>query len=320
MKEDFLLERVAWLYYIAKKTQREIASILGINRSKVSRLLKEGEEKGIVEHVVHLYNHQYYPEIEAKLLSLFKLRDCLVVPTLEEKGEDFFADVAAKYVERTIEEGDTVGVAWGLILKEVFSRFKTRKDLSTVTVVQLLGGLSAEGPELNLYDITRYFPGAKCLYLYAPAVVSSSETRRYLVSEPQIQAVFEAMTRVNKAFLGIGGVGPEATLLKVGFINAIQMGAIIEAGGVGDVVGRYFDIEGRPVKTEMDDRIIGISLNQLQNIPVRIGIALGRHKVKAIMGALRGKHINVLVTDYSTATEVLKLAEGELSASTRILF
>lgn len=67
MKEDFLLERVAWLYYIAKKTQREIASILGINRSKVSRLLKEGEEKGIVEHVVHLYNHQYFPEIEAKL-------------------------------------------------------------------------------------------------------------------------------------------------------------------------------------------------------------------------------------------------------------
>ena len=37
------------LYYLKNKTQMETAKILGISRSKVSRLLKEAKEKGYVQ-------------------------------------------------------------------------------------------------------------------------------------------------------------------------------------------------------------------------------------------------------------------------------
>lgn len=307
MKDDvFLLERVAWLYHVAKKTQQEIADMLNVSRSKVSRMLQEAERKGIVESRVKLRNHQYFPEMELELTSLFHLRDCLVIPTLEEDRVGFFADAAAQYVERIIEEGDILGVAWGWTLKEVFSRFKTEKDLSSITIVQLLGGLSSEGPEMNLYDITQYFPGAKRYYLYAPAIVSFPETKKYLVIEPQIHKVFEMMSRIDKAFLGVGDMSTEASLLKAGFVTAQQMNELIEAGAVGDVVGRYFDLEGRPVKTEMDERIIGITLEQLRNIPLRVGLALGERKIKALVGALRGGYINALITDYATALGVIK--------------
>lgn len=313
MREDvFLVERVAWLYYVAKKNQREIADLLGTSRSKISRLLKEAERRGVVEYRVHLHRHQYFPEIEMELASLFKLQECIIIPTVEEDRERFFADAAAQYVEKIIEAGDTIGVAWGLTLREVFSRFKTEKDLSSVTVVQLLGGLSAGEPKINPYDITRYFPGAHCFYLYAPAVVSRPETKCYLIEEPQIRVVFELMTRVNKAFLGVGDLSSDASLFKAGFVTIAQMNRLIESGGVGDVVGRYFDLAGRPVKTEMDDRIIGITLDQLRNIPVRVGIAFGERKVKPLVGALRGEYVNVLVTDYLTAVGVLKLAKTVL--------
>lgn len=302
----FLLERVAWLYHVTKKTQQEIANMLNISRSKVSRILQEAERKGIVESRVKLRNHQYYPEVELELTSLFQLHDCLVVPTLEEHRVDFFGDAAAQYIERIIEEGDILGVAWGWTLKEVFSRFKTGKDLSSVTIVQLLGGLSSEGPEMNIYDVTKYIPGAKYYYLYAPAIVSCPEARKYFMLEPQIQKVFEMMSKIDKAFLGVGDVGVEASLLKAGFVTAQQMNELVESGAVGDVVGRYFDLEGRPVKTEMDERIVGITLEQLRNIPLRVGLALGERKVKPLVGALRGGYINSLITDYATALGVIK--------------
>jgi len=309
MQNRFLIERVAWMYYKSKKNQMEIARILGLSRSKVSRLLTQAEKMGIVEARVNLKNKQYYPEVEQSLLKAFNLKDCFVIPSLPEMSDEFFSEVAAQYVESLLENEDFVGVAWGNTLKKVFSRLDDQRDFSSLTVVQLLGGLAAAEPSLNVYDIMKFFQNSRCVYLYAPAIVNCAETKKYLLREPQIRRVFEMMINVKKAFLGIGDISPHASLYKAGFLSNDQMDYLIEKGAVGDVVGRFFDLNGNPIEWEVNNRIIGITLEQLKNIPFRIGISYGMRKVKPIVGALKGKFVNILVTDYYTALEVSKIAQ-----------
>jgi lsr operon transcriptional repressor len=61
---------------------------------------------------------------------------------------------------------------------------------------------------------------------------------------------------------------------------------------------------------ELNQRIVGIELKDLQDIKQVIGVAGGEAKAEAILGALRGDHINVLVTDDGAAGKVLRLGEG----------
>ncbi len=53
-------------------------------------------------------------------------------------------------------------------------------------------------------------------------------------------------------------------------------------------------------------RVVGIPIEQLVGIERRVGVAGGRTKFDAILGALRGQYVNVLITDHITAQ---KLAE-----------
>lgn len=302
----FLIERIAWMYYMVGMNQEKIAKTFNISKSKVSRLLKKAEKLGIAEVRLNLRNRVYYPELELQLREVFDLVDCFVIPSSGQVDDGFFYATAAQYAEEVIKPGDMIGVAWGQTLHRVFSYIDQHRDFSTVTVVQLLGGLAAAEPSWNVYDITKFFRNAKCLYLYSPAIVSCPETRRYLMREPAIKRVFEAMNRVNKAFLGIGDVSEECSLFKAGFLNAEQLIELVQRGAIGDVVGRFFNIEGEPIRWDVDDRIIGITLEQLKNIPLRIAVATGKRKVKPILGALRRHYINALVTDYETAREVLE--------------
>jgi len=74
---------------------------------------------------------------------------------------------------------------------------------------------------------------------------------------------------------------------------------------VGDVCLRFFDREGEPVRTELDSRLIGISLDDLKRVPRVIGVAGGARKIEALRGALLGRYMNVLITDRFTATKLL---------------
>jgi DNA-binding transcriptional regulator LsrR (DeoR family) len=82
------------------------------------------------------------------------------------------------------------------------------------------------------------------------------------------------------------------------------------AGAVGDICLRYFDAEGAVVGSQFDDRVVGIAPDQFQAIPRRVGVAGGERKHDAILGALRGGWLNVLVTDVDTAA---RLAEAPVA-------
>jgi len=80
-----------------------------------------------------------------------------------------------------------------------------------------------------------------------------------------------------------------------------------QRGAVGDLCGRFFDAQGQ--QSLVESGVIGISLEQLKALDHVVGVAGGEEKVAAILGALRGEYLNVLVTDTVTARAVLEAQE-----------
>ena len=76
-----------------------------------------------------------------------------------------------------------------------------------------------------------------------------------------------------------------------------QLDALRRKGAVGDIVVRFFDENGQPVQNELDNRVVSMTLPQLRQVNRSVGVAGGKRKFNAILGALRGGLINVLITD-----------------------
>ena len=80
-------------------------------------------------------------------------------------------------------------------------------------------------------------------------------------------------------------------------------------GAVGDICFRFFNEEGESIKSALMQRVIGIEAASLKSVSRVVGVAGGRRKVRAILAALRGGWINVLITDLRAAEALLNGAD-----------
>ena len=137
--------------------------------------------------------------------------------------------------------------------------------------------------------------------------VDTPEACRALMEDPELRETLKAGEKADFAIAGIGSVvADQSTLVDAGYLSAEELGELAAAGAVGDVCSRHFDAQGQECRVELNDRVIGLSLEQLRAIPRVVGVAGGPWKSQAILGALRGQLVDVLVTDRATAESVLR--------------
>ena len=77
-KRDELLAFVAEKYFLEDHRQSDIAEMIGLTRSAVSRMLSEARDKGIVEIIIHHPFH-FDPGLEDTLKEVFGLKHTAVV-------------------------------------------------------------------------------------------------------------------------------------------------------------------------------------------------------------------------------------------------
>ncbi|MCC6800487.1 MAG: sugar-binding transcriptional regulator, partial [Anaerolineae bacterium] len=143
-------------------------------------------------------------------------------------------------------------------------------------------------------------------FLTAPGIVGSLKARDILLDDPYIAASVALFDRITLALVGIGSVQPSELLASSGNIySEDELNLLRRGGAVGDVCLRFFDADGCPVLTPLNERVIGIPLEKLQRVERTVGIAGGRRKHAAIRGAVMGRWINVLITDRFTAESLL---------------
>lgn len=302
-----LLVKVARMYHERGMRQPEIAAHLSMSQPRVSRLLKEAVDRDVVRTVV-VSPDGVHAELEDALVEQYGLRDAVVVDT-EGVGTDVIPALAAAtatYLDATLKGGDVIGISsWSATLLESVNVMRAKTTPVAEEVVQIVGGSGSPEVQLHATRLTSRLAeltGARPVFAPSAALVGSRELRDLLWQEPAVAAVVKAWSRLTMALVGIGTLEPSPLLLRSGNAIAPEDQRQLETlGAVGDVCTRYFDAEGRPVKADFDDHIIGISPEQLRAVERRIGVAGGANKIAAIRGAALGGWINILVTDVEVA-------------------
>jgi DNA-binding transcriptional regulator LsrR (DeoR family) len=307
-----LMAKVARMYYGLNMRQTEIMERLNVSQSTVSRLLKRAEAEGIVRITVTVPSGTH-PELEEALQSVYGLKDAIVVDSVDDEDQivrDLGA-AAAFYVETTLKTGDVIGISsWSAALLEMVNAMQPSQRAAGSRVVQILGGIGNPGAEVHATTLTRRLAsliGGTPTLLPAPGVVGSPEARNVLARDPFVKEALGLFRSVTVALVGLGGVEPSRMLAASGNVfSPEELKLLGRNGAVGDICLRFFDAEGKPVVTPLNDRVIGMDLNELRKVDRVIGVAGGKRKVAAIAGALAGRWINVLITNRAVAQQLVE--------------
>lgn len=298
-----LLAKIAEMYYEEGFSQLEIAKALNIPRSTISKLLTSAKEAGYVRIVLNFPNQELI-HLERKIEKSYNLKECVVV----EKEEDI-GSIGAKYVERILNEEDVVGISWGLTLEKIV-RFIQPSKKKVKEVVQIVGGLGDPSEDYHAINLTRELArkmNSQASILQAPGIVRSLEVKKVLLSEPSIANCLKKISSITVALVGIGTLHEDSTLVKKGkILTEEERKYLISKGCIGDVALIFLNKYGEPVITEISERIIGISYEQLKRIKNVIAFAGGIRKLEAIRAALRSGLLTALVTDKEVAKELVK--------------
>jgi DNA-binding transcriptional regulator LsrR (DeoR family) len=309
-----LTTRAARLYYESGLSQSEVAAALGLSQARVSRLLKQAKELGIVRTTVHV-PEGVYADLEERLEKLYKL-DQVAVVDLPDGGDNDetavmrgLASTTARLLEAMLPNCAHVGVSsWSeTLLLAVNVMRPTAPGLKTV--LQLLGGLgrsNLQASATRLSEALARLTHAEPHMLMAPGVVASEKLRKALYEDPSCRDVFRRYDDLSAVLMGVGALPPSRLFRESSsLVTDDDIAALQAAGAVGDVCMRFFDADGKPVITGFDKRVVGIRAEQIRAVRHRIGVAGGGRKFEAIRAALRGRWISTLVTDHATARRLL---------------
>lgn len=301
-----LLGRVARMYYELGLTHQEIANTLGLSRVRVTRLLAEARDKGLVEIIVHVTDSMFASE-ERALSERYGLKQAWIAPSVSEgpRAEKAFATVGGDALGQVIDKGFVVALGLSTAVAQVVREFPKRSlEASFIPIAGSSPGLAtgANPHELALELASR--SEGQAFHLPAPLLAATPEAAASAYADPGVQDVLKKAASADVLIAGVGAMGTGQGIL-LSALNEEQRQDLVNRGAVGDIGGRFFDLACQPVKGPLDERIVGLSLEALMGIPTRVGVARGKTKTDSIRTALTGQLINMLVTDIDTARALL---------------
>jgi DNA-binding transcriptional regulator LsrR (DeoR family) len=312
LDEQRLMTKIAKMYYERGLNQTEIAGQLGISQATVSRLFKRARDEGIVRISVSVPTG-VNADLEGKLVKKYTLKDAIVVDTLGDDENQIMRDLgtaAAFYIETVIKDNDIIGISsWSSTLLAVIDAMRSIPAKKGVSVVQILGGVGNPSAEIHAARLTSRLASlvnGSAIFLPAPGIVGSEAALQILLEDQYIKEAIQLFNKVTLALVGIGSEEPSRLLTLSGNIfSEEEQRYLKEHGAVGDILLRFFDINGKLVESSFNNRVISMKLEQLRQAERSVGIAGGQRKYPAILGALKGHWINVLITERYTAEKLL---------------
>jgi len=302
-----VLGRVASLYYTHGLTHQKIADLLGLSRVQVTRLLAKALSEGIVEITVHS-DEPIFPEMQMALERAYGLQQVWISPSFDDEAKtiDSLGAVAAQCVLSVLRPSDTVSVGLSATLEHMIPHLP--KMSTGITFVPALGSRPGGAVSVNPHEIASDLAdrlGGTALHLPAPFVMASEESAVMMKKEPDVAATLEFARKAQVGLYGMGGVMRGSGPLIEAIAPSGELEKLIKKGAVGDISGIYFDADGRYVRSSIERRIIGLTLDELLAIPRRIVVAGGSKKIDAIAAGARAGLMTDLVTDQETAEKII---------------
>lgn len=319
IKDERFMIKVVDMYYKDEMSQDAISKKLNISRATVSRTLSRAKKEGIVKIQIN-YPSENTIDLEKSIEKEFGLKEVLVAVETEGMNKDYAVSIqASEYLARILKNNMKLGINWGGSMKNLITTFEAEGynksiNVKGVEIIPFLGTNNSfdeksESLRLTYSNFLAIKMGqlinAKIYNLSAPMVVSNSKAKEVIMNEPDVKGVLEKAKTCDVAVLGLGPIDKDGSLFVLMDDGEDMAEKVRQTNAIGEVVGRAYDENGDIIHSELDDRIIGITLEELKKIPLKICVAYGNHKVEAIRAALRGALIDVLITDRETAEQLI---------------
>jgi DNA-binding transcriptional regulator LsrR (DeoR family) len=307
-----LIASVARRYYLEGRSKIEIAEDLGMSRFKVARLLETARASGLV-HIEIADPDMIDVDLSAQLQDAYDLQHAVVVDAPDDDPtilRERLGNAAAGLLSEIVTSDDVLGLAWS---RAVSAMTNTLSRLPTIPVVQLSGALVQPDVADSSVDLVRQaarISGGAAHFFYAPTIVPDPATARALRKQPEVARTFGRFGSVTKAVVGVGLWAPgESTVYDV--TDEKVRRELHRRGVCGEIAGVLIDADGQPAKSDLSERMIGVSATQLRAIPEVIGLAYSVARSPAVQAAIRGGFIKSLVTHPSLALALVARQENQ---------
>jgi len=300
--------RAGWLYYVAGRRQDEIARVLGVSRQSAQRLVSLATSAGLVKVRI---DHPIADlmEMGEQLKSRFGLSQVEVVPDdpLSDSTTVGVAEAGAAEIERRLLDPDpqVFAIGTGRTLKSAIDLLP-RMECPQHKIVSLAGNIAPDGSAsfYNAIFAIADASKARSFPMPLPVVASTPEERDMLHQTPLVAAALDLAQKADVAFVGIGDLGVEAPLFVDGFVSRTELDDLRQAGAVGEICGWAFDSDGRIIEGHTNARVASGTLPPTGTCHV-MALAKGERKLPGIRGSIRGRLISGLITDETSAAQLL---------------
>ncbi len=306
------------LYYLYEKnyTQTDIAKLLGISRVTLGKLLDEARREGMVKiEIVDVRGSMRLLKLEEQIRRRFGLEYIKLVDCQNLNPDGILRRIASEgavYFQNQLRSGMKIGFTWGRTLFQMVEDLPENHSIGNLTVYTLLGGSASNAafqPNIIAQMVVQKYSGSTHI-ITAPFMCQSANLCQAIKKEPQIANILDAVSGLDLTMVGIGEEPVRGTevLSDYPFDGAV-IEELADAGAVGDICGNFFDINGNPCQTSLNNRIVSIDIRDLPRHKKVVGIGGGPAKVRSLLGALNGRYLDVLITDYQTAEKMIELAD-----------
>lgn len=315
-----LMAKVARLYYSSGLRQVEIAERLRISQTRVSRLLQQAQDHGLVRTVV-VPLLGLNAELEEEVERRYQVPEVYVVDAVADTELELTAELgeaAAGILANIPVDVPVIGLtSWSRTLGSMIDSLGPLRTGST-TVVEMVGDL---GPPAQQHESTRLTQrlasliGATPVFLRTPGVVATGQVREALVAhDGYVQQALGLLDALDLALVGVGSCDVVPPLQAGNrFFSTEQLREVAAAGAVGQICLRFLDARGAAVPTPLDDLVTAVTLDQLRSAKRRWAVAGGASKYAAIRAVLLGGWVDTFVTDIATARWLLSPASSSAS-------
>ena len=298
ISED-MATRIAWLYYVEGLTQDEVANKVGMNRSRVLRILSAARQDGTVQIRVTTRLSRCV-ELERALEKRWGLTQAIVLPTPQDEaklGAIIGAEVGA-YISQALSANMTIGLGWGKTLSAAVPAIVPRNP-DGIRVMSLLGGLtrvSDQNPSEFAWRVAARL-GAECYMMAGPVFAPDPVTRDALAAHTGMSDIFLRARSLDMAIVSVGDLRPHSVFRQYGLLTSEELASLERAGAIGDVLCHFVDADGNIVDHPVNRRVLAVNPKDLRGTRNIILASGGWYKFGVIRAALKLLQPSVLIVD-----------------------
>ena len=314
--DDALIVRAAWLYYVAGLNQEETATRLGLHRTRVTRLLSEARERGVVSVTIE---HAAARDLvlEQAIADRYGLEFCIATPPVGFASASSDATVAdaqgliarravgsagASFLKGQLGKGAvTIGVSWGRTIEQVALQLSGVRN-PDATFVSLMGSLTRNSAS-NPFEVVQALAartGGEGHFLPVPFIADTVSDREVLMSQRSVAEALALARSADLFLISVGELTSDAILLRQQMLTERELAGIRRLGGVADSLGQFFDRDGRLIEHEVSRRTLALEIAHLRDRRVVL-LGAGLQKVEAMHAMLSTGLVSALIIDGDAA-------------------